>query len=535
MPRAGSRAVYLVETDINPITRRFGLPLVANYPPLSLVRLAGQLDDPDVRIVDLRVAGEEARFLRLLQADPPAMVAISLTFTSNGAEATRLAAKVRRVAPQTAIIMGGSAASEDPGPFFTSDIDLICHRSGDIALAGLVAHLRRHAEVPARPAGFFHRGEESWEAGAPAGAPAMTDLKPYAWHLLPRRYWRTYFQGFRSTGMSQTSEGCPYDCSFCSVWQVHGRKVNVAALANVQHDFRSLPPSMRGFFFADDIWMQANEPQRRELYDPLLRWLADEFLARRPDVWMTVETRTDLFLRQEARFADWIRHGNLKRIFFGVEAVTDEVLAGFSKRNTVEANSLALKRAADLDVYVTAQYVVPLDADEAYFDEMVRFLAAHRPHVRVANFTIATPLPGTELYREVLAANPELADRGIVRHPAFSLFCALTPTRLPLVEFYRQVARLYRVANRVRFRWDTFGHGLQAVVRDPGTLKRLIQVPRLVRRLGEPETWMEVHREVQGDRLFSHQRPATVAAPRPEQAIAAEGATPGTSAFGSVS
>jgi len=248
---------------------------------------------------------------------------------------------------------------------------------------------RRHGEVPARPPGFFHRGEEGWEAGPPAGAPAMTDLKPYAWHLLPRRYWRTYFQGFRSTGMSQTSEGCPYDCSFCSVWQVHGRKVNVAALANVQHDFRSLPPSMRGFFFADDIWMQATEPQRRELYDPLLRWLADDFLSRRPDVWMTVETRTDLFLRQEARFADWIRHGNLKRIFFGVEAVT-----------------------------------------------------------------IATPLPGTELYQEVLAENPELADRNVVRHPAFSLFCALTPTRLPLAEFYRQVARLYRVANRVRFRWD---------------------------------------------------------------------------------
>ena len=97
------------------------------------------------------------------------------------------------------------------------------------------------------------------------------------------------------------------------------------------------------------------------------------------------------------------------------------------------------------------------------------------------------------------------------------------------------MARLYRVANRVRFRWDTAGHGLQAVVRDPGTLIRLIQVPRLVRRLGDPETWLEVHREVQGDRLFSHRRPATTAAIRPEQAAAPEEPAPGPSAFGSVS
>jgi magnesium-protoporphyrin IX monomethyl ester (oxidative) cyclase len=500
--RVGSGTVYLVEPDINPITRRFGLPLVANYPPLALVRLAGQMSDPDVQIVDLRVAGETARFLGAIRQEPPPIVAISLTFTSNGAEAVRLAAAVRRASPDAVIILGGSAASEEPDAFLHSAVDLICQRSGDIALARLVEQIRREGEPPERPAGFFHRVGDGWVAGLPADAPAMTQLKPYAWQRVPRRYWRTYFQGFRSTGIGQTSEGCPYDCSFCSVWQVHGRKVNVAALENVKHDFLSLPPGTRGFFFADDIWMQATEPQRQDLYDPLLRWLADEFLPSHSEVWMTVETRTDLFLRQEARFADWIRYGNLKRIFFGVEAVTDQALAGFSKRNTVEANSTALRRAAELGVYITAQLVVPLDADVGYFDEIVRFLKDHRPWLSVVNFTIATPLPGTELYREVLAENPELADRKTVRHPAFSLFCALAPTRLPVSEFYRQVARLYRAANRVSFRWDSAWHSLQALVRNPAAIRRLVKVPRLARELGEPETWIDAHREVQGNRLF---------------------------------
>ena len=165
-------------------------------------------------------------------------------------------------------------------------------------------------------------------------------------------------------------------------------------------------------------------------------------------------------------------------------------------------NSLALQRAAELGVYITAQFVIPVDADEAYFDEMVRFLDAHRAWISVANFTIATPLPGTELYRHETRRHPELADRRAVRHPAFSLFTALTPTRLPLPEFYRQVARLYRGANRVRFNWPGVLHALQALARNPQVLGRLRRVPRLLAELGKPETWLEVHRAVQGERLF---------------------------------
>ncbi|MFQ5671412.1 MAG: B12-binding domain-containing radical SAM protein [Acidobacteriota bacterium] len=502
--RSRGGPVYLVEPGINPITRRFGLPLVANYPPLALARLAGQMDHSDIRIVDLRVPGERNRFLRDLPTQPPGVVAISLTFTSNGDQAIELASAVRRVAPRTAIILGGTAASESPDSFLATEIDLICHRAGDRSLAELVAQFRRNGEVPSQPDGFLYRDGGGWAAAAPAKAVPMASLKPYAWHCLPRRYWRTYFQGFRRTGMGQTSEGCPYDCTFCSVWQVHGRKVNVASLENVRHDLEALPPGTRGFFFADDIWMQATETQRRELYDPLLAWLADGFLERHPDLWLTAETRTDLFLRQEPRFREWIRRGNLKRIFFGIEAATDAALAGFSKRTTVSANSQALRRASELGVYITAQFVIPMDADTAYFDEMVRFLAEHRPWISVANFTIATPLPGTEFYREVTRIHPEIHDRRTVSHPAFSLFTALTPTRLPLPEFYRHVARLYRVANRIRFQWTSAGHLMTALFHHPGIVGRLIRVPGLVKQLGNPATWLEVHQQVQGHRLFPY-------------------------------
>ena len=240
------------------------------------------------------------------------------------------------------------------------------------------------------------------------------------------------------------------------MWKIHGREVSVASLANIQHDLMSLPRFARNFFFADDIWMQASERQRRELYDPLLDWVASELLPERPDLWLTVETRTDLFLRQDARFKDWIERGGLMRILFGVEAATNEQLDIFSKRVTMDENSLAIQKAAEWGAFVTAQFVIPCDADRQYFDELVRFLEAHRAWIRVSNFTIATPLPGTELYEDSLAESPDLADRKVVTFPAFSLFTALSPMRMDPFEYYEQVARVYKVANQVSFDWGVF-------------------------------------------------------------------------------
>ena len=507
--------VVLVEPPINPITRRFGLPIIANYPPLAQARLAGQIPDGDVEIVDLRVPGERQRLLASLATHPPALVGISVTFTSNGDEAMEVASAIRKAAPRVPIVLGGTAPSEDPVSFYASSVDLIGVRAGDGTLPALVREVRRSGRLPKRFPGFFHRESGRWVLDPAPPAPSLSALRPCAWHLIPKRYWRRYYQGMRPTGMGQTSEGCPYDCTFCSVWITHGRKVNLASIENVQHDLRSLPASVRGFFFADDIWMQAGEAQIRELYDPLFEWITSDYLPRRGDFWLTAETRTDLYLRQEARFKAWIRRGGLKWIFFGVEAVTDEQLREFSKRNTVDANSEALRRAAEAGAFVTAQFVIPCEAERSYFDEIVRFIREHRRWIRAANFTIATPLPGTELYKMTLAAAPDLADRRAVAHPGFSLFTALMPTRLEPREFYEEVARVYAAANQARFTTEIVRQGIKTLLLSPWLVPRLVRIPKALRALTSAETFLESHRQVQGRRLLEtrpHVHPTALSA-----------------------
>lgn len=495
--------IFLVEPPINPVSERTGLAAIARYPALAQARLAGQIPDGKVEIFDLRIAREVPRFLKRLAEAPPALVGISTTFSSNGEEASWIAREVRTRSPESVIVLGGSAPSEEPMAFFPAEVDFIGFRAGDGSLPSLVAALRRDGSVPDKPSGFFYRGEGKWELG-PAQPPIeMHDLQPYAWHLFPKHYWRNYFQAFRITGMSHLSQGCPYDCNFCSVWITHGRRIELAGLENVKHDFESLPPFARGFFFADDIWMQGTEKQLSTLYDPLLKWLSSEYFKKRDDLTLTAETRTDLFLRQIERFKAWTTDGRLQRVFFGVEAVTDEALKGFSKRNTIDHNSEAIRTAAEMGLHVSVQLVIPLDADHAYFDEVEKFWKEHEAWIRTMSATVATPLPGTVLYNDLIKTYPDLGDRSVIRHPGFSLYTALVPTRLDTEVFYERLARVFQVTKPSKI-YKTRARGtLWNLVRFPWIIPKLARSMKHVRGLTKKETYLDMHRYSQGERLLS--------------------------------
>src|SRR5262249_17177276 len=156
-----------------------GLCTVANYPPMVHTRLAGQMPEEKIRIFDLRIPGEHARFLRALRQEKPILVGISVMFTSNGEEAMSLASQVRQVLPETVIVLGGTAPSEEPMAYFDCAADFITYRAGDQSLPALVRDLRAGQGLPQSPAGFFYREDGAWKLGPAVPAVGLSQLKPY--------------------------------------------------------------------------------------------------------------------------------------------------------------------------------------------------------------------------------------------------------------------------------------------------------------------------------------------------------------------
>jgi radical SAM superfamily enzyme YgiQ (UPF0313 family) len=129
----------------------------------------------------------------------------------------------------------------------------------------------------------------------------------------------------------------------------------------------------------------------------------------------------------------------------------------------------------ELGVMMYASFMV----DPDYSRDDFRALSAYIRKLKLtyATFTVMTPLPGTELQAarqaELLSGKPELYD----------MLHALVPTRLPLPEFYDELAKLYAGAVPFYRALPTqlkFGpHGLMLRLRLFGAFLRRVRAAHL--------------------------------------------------------
>jgi radical SAM superfamily enzyme YgiQ (UPF0313 family) len=233
------------------------------------------------------------------------------------------------------------------------------------------------------------RSGEAWTATPPLQERTGLDTVPLpARHLVERDRGRYHCLLFKPVWLVETARGCPFRCSFCSVWQLYGRSFRERSISAVVEDLASVGDSV---FIADDLFWY--HPERSlELAAALKR----RGVRKR---WILVQTRTDLVCRHPELLETWRPLARDFDIFFGLEAASDEGLASVSKDAGVVASIEAARISRALRYGVTGNFLVDPDWDEAHFQELWDFVATHG--FQRAGYTILTPLPGTELYQKL--------------------------------------------------------------------------------------------------------------------------------------
>jgi hypothetical protein len=180
------------------------------------------------------------------------------------------------------------------------------------------------------------------------------------------------------------------------VWQLYDRTFRERSVGAVVDDLASVGENV---FIADDLFW--NHPERSlELAEALKK----RGVRKR---WLLVQTRTDLVCRRPDLLEAWRPLAQDFDVFFGLEAATDEALAGVVKDTGVWASIEAARISRSFGYGVTGNFLVDPDWDEDRFRELWDFVARHG--FQRAGYTILTPLPGTNLYerlRPILAEQP---------------------------------------------------------------------------------------------------------------------------------
>jgi len=414
--------VLLLRPD--PGNERFGLGPFFRVEPLGLEYIGAALRarGHEPRIADLRFRPGLDTWIRRTR---PQLVGISCLHSLEYDQVRATARAVRRAAPEAFVLVGGHAAAAFPGPLECDEIDAICLDDGEEIVPALVEAIVRGGPLDTLP-GFRLRMGSEWLATPPRAAQTGLDHVPLPARDLVEQHRNGYHcLLFKPIWLVETARGCPYRCSFCSVWQLYDRAYRERSVAAVVEDFAAAGDAI---FVADDLFW--HHPARsRELAEALRK----RGVSKR---WILVQTRTDILCRQADLLQAWRPLAKDFDIFFGFEAASDAGLAQVDKDAGVGASLEAVRIARSLGYGVNGNFLVDPDWTETNFAELWDFVARH--DLRRAGFTILTPLPGTEFFARLA---PRLAGRP---WHAYDMHHLLWEPRLGARRFFELYAETWR-------------------------------------------------------------------------------------------
>ena len=401
--------------------------------PLELGYVAAAVPEGhDVRVVDLRLARRPERtFEAELRTWRPDLVGIS-GYTHEVSQVIALAQTVRQTLPEARVVVGGHHATVLPDTYDVACIDAIVRGEGcgpfrtvvEAAAEGRPLTGIANVMVPGET--FDHAAVDELPVypdldGVPNPRRDLWDPAHYRciWFSEHHPDWQTLFP---PVALVRTSFGCQMECSFCVVPRLCRRRHMKRSPERVADEIAALP--VDHVYFCDD----------ETFIDPAhARAVADAIEARGIRKHYFAWARSTTVNRSPELFRQWRRIG-LDAVFLGFEAVTDEELRDLAKHSTVADNQKAHATMREMGIAVQAGFMV---RPEFTRDDFARLRQTIRdmPPAQVT-LTVYTPSPCSPAWydeHERFVADPfELHD---CMHP-------LTPTALPLREFYREFASL---------------------------------------------------------------------------------------------
>ena len=195
-------------------------------------------------------------------------------------------------------------------------------------------------------------------------------------------------------GIVQYTRGCPYECDFCDVTSLFGRKPRVKEPAQIIDELdRMLDRADVTFvMFADDNLIGNKKRLKRELLPALIEWRR----RRRPSVYFG--TQVTINLADDEELMDLMIDAGFRQLFVGIETPDDETLQHCLKRQNRKRDLLEnVERLHARGFTMTAGFVVGFDTDtEDIFDRQIRFI--QESGIVLATVNLLKAPPGTALY-----------------------------------------------------------------------------------------------------------------------------------------
>lgn len=374
--------------------------LGAYTPPLGLAWIAAVLESAGhkVKIVDsptLKLGIKD--FIREVKAWSPDVIGFSV-ITPTACKAYMAVRLLKKYFSDVPIIGGG------PHPTFMYDealnegFDVVVCGEGELTTLELINVIERYG-FPSKELrnvrGIVFKDPEGGLIKTPPRG-LIDDLGKLPWpahHLLDMNAYSMFNKNVKVAHII-ASRGCPYGCIFCSTSYFWGRRVRFRPARDVVEEVKFLTEKygIKKVAFMDDELTAS-----RAFINEFVKNVREHKL----DLEFSCGSRVDHVDREMLKN---MRDVGFKAIYFGVESSSQESLNKMGKKITIDSIIKAFKLVKELGLHHVGTFVLgfPWETLED-MERTVDFAIKLNPSY--AQFTIATPYPGTPLYEYAVRNN----------------------------------------------------------------------------------------------------------------------------------
>ncbi len=395
--------------------------------PLGLEFIAGAVDDvANVAILDMRV---DPNLDAWIDKTRPHMIGVTCAYTADVIPAVNAIRIARRKNPQAVIIVGGHTASLAPEYFFdVPEVDYVVIGEGERPFKELItAYSTGRMQDVEHIAGIYYRNQGKLTYTHDAEKSPEMDARPLPKRSLADPFRHDYhFLYYRDPWTVEMARGCEYRCNFCSVWKFHKKEFKVESAHRTVESILELPG--RYIPFVDDLAFRKPE---------IAMEIANRLIEANVDKKYWAQCRSNDVVKHPEVFARLAEAG-LDMVLMGLESIDQATLNKLRKGNKVENNFKAIEILHSFGVKIWGALIVDPEWGVDEFENLKEFVVHYG--IECPQYTILTPLPGTDLYKSV---EGQLATKD----PRWYDFLhTVLPTKLPIEKFYEKYASLYHVA-----------------------------------------------------------------------------------------
>jgi len=308
-------------------------------PPLGLLTVAGLLPPEwPVRLVDMNVRKVTEKDLDWADC------AFISAMVVQREPARRIAARLK--AAGLKVVAGGPLFNNEHEQF--EDVDHFILNEAELTLPPFLADLER---------GCAKRVYSSAEFAD------MHRTPPPRWELLNlKRY---------ATMAIQFTRGCPFDCDFCNITALLGRRVRMKTSGQIVAELDGLyDRGWRGdVFFVDDNFIGNRKFLKTDLLPALIAW-------RKGKTGNVFFTEASIDLADDPVLMEMMAAAGFSKVFIGIETPDNACLAECSKSQNKNRDLVAdVKRIQRAGLQVQGGFIVGFDHDQpSIFQRQIDFI-----------------------------------------------------------------------------------------------------------------------------------------------------------------